>query len=438
MKPVFKTSDRRIDNTGTRLVTKELQALIEETASAGGVLLLEKGTYLTAALFLKSHMEFRFEEGAVLLGIADESQYLVVFTRVAGIWMDWYPGLLNCNCQTDVVVSGKGTIDGQGEYWWRKYWGDDGKGGMRKEYDAKGLRWACDYDCRRVRNVVVAESSDITLKEFTSAHSGFWNVHLCCSRDVHVDGIKVAACSVESPSTDGIDIDSCNGVLVENCTISCNDDSICVKSGRDADGIRANRPCRDITIQNCELRQGFGITIGSEVSGGISDIAVKNIRYRGTDCGFRIKSSAARRGYIRNVVAEGLEMVNVKYPFHLFLNWHPAYSVCKLPEGYGGSIPEHWRKLLEPIPDDIPKTEVCDILIRDISAYNEPEYTEVSRAFCIEGFEDVPIHDVTFRNLSLSCKEIGMIQHAKDIRFENVSLSVSDTPESGKDAYDNR
>lgn len=143
MKQIFRTSDLDVCRDGKTLVTEKLQELIDLAAQARGIALLEKGTYLTAALYLKSHMELQFEEGAVLLGTTDEEQYPVVPTRAAGIEMDWYPGILNCDGQTDVVISGPGMIDGQGEYWWNKYWVEDQKGGMRKEYDAKGLRWAC-------------------------------------------------------------------------------------------------------------------------------------------------------------------------------------------------------------------------------------------------------------------------------------------------------
>ena len=438
MRPVFKTSERKIDNSGAVLVTEALQALIDEAAAAKGTLILEKGTYLTASLFLKSGVEFHFEDGAVLLGTTDESQYPVMPTRAAGIEMDWYPGILNCNGQSDVTISGNGMIDGQGEYWWNKYWGADTAGGMRAEYDKKGLRWACDYDCMRVRNVVIMESENVTLKDFTSSRSGFWNVHVCYSRNVHVDGVKITACGELSPSTDGIDIDSCEHVLVENCVTSCNDDSICIKSGRDSDGLRVGRPCHDITVRNCEIQAGFGVTIGSEVSGGVYDIKLQNLRYLGTDCGFRIKSSVARRGYIKDVLVEGLTMVNVKYPFHLFLNWNPAYSYCELPEGYEGEIPDHWRKLLEPIPDSIPMTEVDGITIRNVKAYNEPDYHGISRAFHVEGFEEAPIKNLTFQDIELSCKEYGVFNYVEGIRFENVSVSVSGARNEKNDSYDNR
>ena len=438
MRPVFKTSDRGIDNTGKALVTRQLQQLVDETAAAGGILLLEEGTYLTASLFLGSHMKFRFAQGATLMGTTDETQYPIIPTRAAGIEMDWYPGILNCNNQTDVVISGPGAIDGQGEYWWNKYWGEDMKGGYRKEYDAKGLRWACDYDCMRVRNLVVMESDHITLKDFTSTRSGFWNVHICYSHDVHIDGIRIEACGLHSPSTDGIDIDSCHDVLVENCVTSCNDDSICIKSGRDADGIRVGRPCHDITVQNCTILAGFGVTIGSEVSGGVYNVTLKNLKYHGTDCGFRIKSSIARKGYIRDILVDGLEMVNVKYPFHLFLNWNPAYSYCELPQGYTGEIPPHWKKLLERSGDDVPKTKVSNITIQNVRAVNEPDYDGISRAFHLEGFADMPMEHIHLKNVSLSCKEYGVINYVNDIVFEQVQVSASGARDEKNDDYDNR
>lgn len=438
MKPILKTSDFGIDSSGKELVTEGLQALIDEAAKAGGMVLVEKGAYLTAPLFLKSHMELRLEEGAVLLGTTDESKIPVIPTRAAGIELDWYPGVLNCNGQQDVTISGPGIVDGQGEYWWKKYWGDDQKGGYRKEYDAKGLRWAADYDCMRVRNVMVCESENVTLKEFTSARSGFWNIHVVYSRHVHIDGVHIDACGADSPSTDGIDIDSCAHVLVENCVTSCNDDSICIKSGRDADGYRVNRPCHDITVQNCEIRSGFGVTLGSEVSGGLYNITLRNLTYYGTDCGFRIKSSRVRKGYIKNVLVDGLIMVNVKYPFHFALDWNPGYSVCTLPEGYTGEIKPHWKKLLEQIPEGVPNTQVSDIRIQNVCARREEGYQGISRAFNLEGFADMPIKRVTFENVDLACEEFGIVSYVEDLRFVNTTVTACGKRNEENDNYDNR
>ena len=200
---------------GITLDTKAIQAAIDEAGIAAErgaktIVVLSKGIYLTSSLFLKSHMEFRMEEGAILLGTTDESQYPIMHTRVAGVEMEWTVGILNVNGQEDVKITGKGCIDGQGPYWWNKYWGEDRKGGMRKVYEAKGLRWCVDYDCRRSRNLVVMESKNVNLSDFESRRSGFWNIHICYSKNIHVEKLHIY--DNEGPSTDGIDIDSFRNV----------------------------------------------------------------------------------------------------------------------------------------------------------------------------------------------------------------------------------
>ncbi len=132
--------------------TNAIQAAIDAAALVKGTVTLTAGTYVTSSLFLKSNITFHMEEGATLLGTTEESMYPILRTRVAGIEMDWYGGILNINHESNVKITGKGIIDGQGPYWWEKYRGTDRKGGMRKTYEAQGLRWCVDYDCRRVQN----------------------------------------------------------------------------------------------------------------------------------------------------------------------------------------------------------------------------------------------------------------------------------------------
>lgn len=128
MEQIFNPRQSGAAGDGVTWDTAAIQRAIDQAGKAAGegkrpVVLLEKGTYLTSSLFLKSHMEFRMEEGAVLLGTTDESKYPILPTRVAGIEMEWPVGILNINGQKDVKVTGKGCIDGQGPYWWKKYWG---------------------------------------------------------------------------------------------------------------------------------------------------------------------------------------------------------------------------------------------------------------------------------------------------------------------------
>ncbi len=437
MDKVFKTSSFKIDNTGKKVVTTELQSIIDMAGAVNGKVIIEAGIYLTAALFLKSNIKFHLEKNATLLGTTNEELYFDVKTRVAGIEMKWYPGILNCDNQENVIISGNGIINGNGEYWWNKYWGKDTKSGMRGIYDKQGLRWACDYDCKRVRNVIISNSKNILLKDFTSTQSGFWNVHVLYSNNIHIDGIKIESNAQHSPSTDGIDIDSSYNVLIENCTTNCNDDSICIKSGRDYDGIMINRPSHDITIQNCTILAGFGVTIGSEISGGVFNIKIKNLKYHGTDCGFRIKSALPRKGYIKDIEIDGLEMVNVKYLFHIFLNWNPDYSICSIPDDYKGTIPQHWIKLISST-NDYNNTKLSNISIKNVKAYYQEDYCGISRAFNIEGYADQLIENISFENMELSCKEYGIINYVKDINFKNVNISVFSSRNEQNDTYDNR
>ncbi|MFV0393183.1 MAG: glycoside hydrolase family 28 protein [Coprobacillaceae bacterium] len=434
---MVKTAEHNIINDGTSDVTREIQALINDL-KVGGSLVISKGTYLVSSLFLKSDMNLIFEPNATLLATTDESKYPILPTRVAGVEMDWYVGILNLDKCNNVTVSGLGIINGSGEYWWNKYWGTDYKSGMRKDYDSNGLRWAADYDCMRVRNLVVSESENITISEISSMKSGFWNVHILYSDNVRINNIKILENGDESPSTDGIDIDSSSNVIVENCTTSCHDDSICIKSGRDGDGYFVGKPCHDIIIRNCEIRDGMGMTIGSEVSGGVYNVKFENIKFIGTDCGFRMKSSNVRKGYIKDITVENIEMTNVRYPFNFNLNWNPQYSLCQLPNEYQGRVPQHWKKLLMRVPSEVENTKVENITIRNVSSNITADYHGTSRAFQIEGFEDQPIRNVIFKEVSIEAKEFGQISYVKDISFQNTDISITSKNDNKNDQFDNR
>lgn len=434
---MIETKSYSIDNTGMSDVTLALQKLIDVASMNKTRLVLSKGIYLTGPLFLKSNMEFYFEDNATLKGTTDESTIALIQTRVAGINCKWYPAVLNLIDAENTIVYGKGIIDGSGVYYYHKYWGADMNGGMRKSYDAKGLRFLCDYDCMRPRNLLIQSSKNITIEDITSKDSAFWNVHVLYSNDIVIKNIKINSDYENSPSTDGIDIDSSSNVLVEGCITSCNDDSICVKSGRDNDGINTGIACHNIEIRNCTILKGFGITIGSEVSGGIYDINIHDIVFKNTDCGFRIKSSMPRRGYIKNISINNLEMLNVKYAFHLFLNWNPSYSICQLPVGYSGKISDILGKLIAKVDDDIPYTCVDTINIVNVVSKIDEKYNGISRAFNIEGFKTQPIKNLKLSNVDLTCKEFGVINYAS-VSFKNVSVNVLDSENINNNQYDNR
>lgn len=402
---------------GMHLNTTFIQIAIDEASQNKGMVVLRKGIYLTGSLFLKSDMEFIIEEEAELRGTTDESMYPIKPTRVAGIEMEWPAGLINIYGERNVSVTGKGAINGQGNYWWEKF------ANMRKDYEVKDLRWAVDYDCFRPRNLIVYDSENICLKEFKCMKSGFWNVHLCYSKNVLVENIIVE--ENHGPSTDGIDIDSCQHVKVTGCQIDCNDDAICVKAGRDWDGLRVNRQCKDIIIENCCIGLGSGITLGSETSGGICDVTIKNIEFKNSMHGFRIKSARTRGGLIHNINVQGLQMKNVEHPFSILLDWYPKYSYCALPEDFGKEYPKYWETLCKKVPEEEGLTEVKNINIQDVISNHDKDSAALNSAFEILGYPEKPIENLKFQNVKVNAKELGNIKHVKNLQIEQLELTIA-------------
>lgn len=401
--------------------TASIQAAIEEAGNCHGEVYIPSGTYLTGALFLESNMGMYLEEGAVLLGIPSEEAYPIVSGRVAGIEMDWPAAILNIRDAEHVRVYGNGAIDGQGEYWWKKYWGENRHEGMRKQYEEQGLRWAVDYDCFRTRNVIVINSRQIQLEGFRSKRSGFWNIHICYSENIEVKRIKIS--DNNGPSTDGIDIDSSRAVLVEACEISCNDDNICIKSGRDADGLRVNRVCEDIVIQNCRLFEGEGITIGSETSGGARNITVRDNMFSGTTNGFRLKSAKTRGGIVKDITVSNLKMDNVLRPFDFQFNWHPAYSYCRMPEGFDGRIPDYWKLLTQEVSEERGIPFAKNISIKNVTATITKELNNVE-AFVIKGLKEAPFDNFAFENITIKAKSYGVIENIQNSKFINIAVTI--------------
>ena len=328
------------------LASPAIQKAIDAAAQAGGgKVVFAKGTYLTGALFLKSNVELHLGEGVVLRAVPDDAAYPDIWSRVAGVEMQWPAAVVNVYGRTNVSVTGQGTLDGNGEYWWRKFWGEDRQGGMLKDYVARGLRWAVDYDCQRVRALLIYDSKDVKVSGITIERSGFWSLTMTYSEHVTVDGVIIRAnIGGHGPSSDGIDIDSSREVLVQNCDIDANDDDICLKAGRDADGLRVNRPTENVVIRNCITRAGYGMfTIGSETSGGARNVQVSDMRAIGTKLGIHFKSAKIRGGVIENISIRDVTMENVERPLNFEMNWYPAYSLPTLP----AELKDSWHVIVD-------------------------------------------------------------------------------------------
>jgi polygalacturonase len=413
---------------GKTLNTAAIQKAIDLAAKRGDTVVFPAGTYLTGSIFVKSGVTLKLDKGVTLLGSQNIADYPVLPTRIAGIEMSWPAALVNIYKQDKAAIVGEGTIDGDGKVFWETFFA------KRKEYEPKGLRWAADYDAPRPRLVQIFDAKDARLGGgLLLRRSGFWTVHVCYSDGVTIDKVVVRNNEDgKGPSTDGIDIDSSRNVLVQNAEISANDDALVLKAGRDADGLRVNRPTENVVFRDSVVHAGHaGITIGSETSGGFRNIEVYNIKVQGkVPIGIFFKSAHTRGGWAENVRIHDIDMVDVPTVFEVNTNWYPQYSYVKIPEGITG-YPDYWKVMATQVPKEQGKIRIQDVKIWNIKA------SGAKRVFAVSGFADKPFERFTLSNWQVQAEGLGYVRDAKDWQLVNVRLALGDKAGAASLVLDN-
>jgi polygalacturonase len=413
----FVANDYGAKGDGAGLETVSIQKAIDAAAVDGGTVTFKPGNYLTGSLFLKSGVTLDVGEGVTLVGSEKAEDYPLLPTRIAGIEMTWPAALINVRDQHHVTITGKGTIDGDGPIWWKSYWD------LRATYEPKGLRWASDYDARRPRLILFQNSSDVVLGGgIVLKRSGFWTVQILYSHDVHVDGVTIRNNEGgKGPSTDGIDIDSSRKVLVEHADIDVNDDALCLKAGRDSDGLRVNRPTEDIVIRDSIVRRGAAaITIGSETSGGFRNIEAYNITaLSGVPSGVLFKSAHTRGGFAKDIRIHDLTLEGVAIPIHITMNWNPSFSYAILPDGLK-DIPSYWVTLTTRVPDEQGLPHFSDVHIWNIKA------TGAKSAFNVAAYTNATLDDFRLDHLNIEAATAGTIANAKNWTITDSTIRTAD------------
>lgn len=416
---VYYANDFGAVNDGVTLNTDAIQKAINTCAeSGGGTVTFKPGSYLTGSIFIKSNIKFIVPKEVTLKGSESIEDYKEIDTRIAGIEMKWPAALINIEDETNVSIEGNGIIDGQGKVYWDYYWN------LRKEYEAKGLRWIVDYDAKRPRTLLVSNSKNIFIKDLNIRRAGFWTIQILYSEYITVDGVTIRNnIGGHGPSTDGIDIDSSRWILVQNSDIDCNDDNFCLKAGRDWDGQRVNKPTEYVVIRDCIARQGSGLfTLGSETAGSIRHVYVSNIQGFGTKNGLNIKSATNRGGTVEHIYMENIEMDSVRTFMEVSMNWNPSYSYSKLPEAFNkDSIPDHWKTMLnkvEPVSKGIPT-------FKNITLHNI-KVKGAERAINVNGLENSIIKDVSLNNVYIEAESAGQIKNSSNWTIKNVEIKTKD------------
>ena len=412
---------------GTTPATAAIQKAIDTAASKHDTVSFRPGNYITGALFLKTGVTFEIPSGVTLTGSQELKDYPELPTRIAGIEMTWPAALINVRDQHDVNITGKGTIDGNGQVWWKKYWD------LRRQYEPRGLRWAADYDAKRVRLSLIQNSYNVRYGGgLLLKRPGFWTVQVLYSHDVVIDGLTIRANAdptgapgelLRGPSTDGIDIDSSHDIDVSHADIENNDDALCLKAGRDADGLRVNRPTYNVRVHDSIIRRGAAaITIGSETSGGFRNIEVWNLTAdSGVPNGVLFKSAHTRGGSATDIRIHDLNLNGVATPISMTMNWNPSYSYATLPPGTDPkSIPSYWIPLTTPVPPAQGLPHFSNVHIWNIRA------TGARQAFSVSAYPGAPLVGFRFDHLEIRAQTAGSIADARDWTFSDIHIQTAD------------
>lgn len=417
VKTLFVANEYGAKGDGTTLDTVAIQRAIDRAATVGGTVTFEPGIYPSGSLFLKSGVTLLVPEGATIIGSEKLDDYPMLPTRIAGIEMSWPAALINVRDQQNVTITGKGSIDGDGPPWWKSYWD------LRAIYEPKGLRWASDYDARRPRLLLIQNSSQVQLGGgILLKRSGFWTVQILYSHDIHVDGVVIRNNEGgKGPSTDGIDIDSSRKVLVEHADIDVNDDALCLKAGRDSDGLRVNRPTEDIVIRDSIIRHGAAaITIGSETSGGFRNIEAYNITaLSGVPSGVLFKSARVRGGYAKDIRIHDLTLEGVAIPIHITMNWNPTYSYAEIPAGLT-DVPPYYKVLATPVPPEQGLPHFSDVHIWNIKAIG------AKTAFNVSAYPNATLDNFRLDHLNIEAQTAGTIANTKNWSITDSNIQTAD------------
>lgn len=400
--------------------THAIQTAIDSCAAhGGGVVCFEPGVYQTGALFVKSGVNLHIGKEVTLLAAVGEEYYPEFPSRVAGVEMTWPSAVINMVDVEQAALSGEGRIDCRGTWCWDKYWA------MRKDYTPRGLRWIVDYDCKRIRGILVENSKNVSLTDFTLMRTGFWGIQVLYSEHCTLSGLTIDNnIGGHGPSTDGIDIDSSRFILVEHCEVDCNDDNICLKAGRDADGLRVNRPTEYVVIRNCTARKGAGlITCGSETSGSIRYVLGYDLHAVGTSSALRMKSAMNRGGVVEYIYVSNVTADSVRNVLAADLNWNPSYSYSKLPAVYEGKeIPSHWHTMLTPVePIEKGWPHFRHVYMQHVKARGAGQFITAAGAN-----DSLRLEDYHLRHFDVEADKAGNITFTENFSLKNIRLQTAD------------
>lgn len=365
------------------LNTQAIQSAIDLCASReGGTVVIPEGVFLSGAIFLKQGVNLHIEEDGVLKGTVNPDDYPQIFTRWEGEERVWTSAFINAFDMSDLKLTGEGLIDGSGDQWMDRF-----------PRNTKELKVG------RPRLIAIQNCNNVLVSGLSLKNQACWGLFILYSSDVVVENLTIRA-EHNIISSDGIDIDSGKRIHISGCDIDVNDDCIAIKSGKDEDGLRVNRPAEEIIIENCRFRYGHGgVTMGSEMSGGIRNVEIREcIVEEDNWAPIRFKSQPSRGGVVENITYRDIELRNTKKAFEFNMAWR-------------------MRPPVKPPSDPLP-------VVRNVNIINVSG--TVQSVGDMYGLKGSPIQNVIFDNCRISAKKGFVIENVEGLDISGLTINVDE------------
>ena len=406
--PVFPSRDVDIaahgaKGDGTTDASAAIRAAIDAChAAGGGRVVVPPGRFVTGAIRLRSRVNLHLQQGATLAFRSDPEAYLpLVLTRFEGVELMNYSPFLYALDETNVGITGAGTLDGQAnaQNWWGWRTGQAASRNRLLRLAADGVapaqRVFGEGPSRlRVNFIQPYRCQNVLIEGVTIVNSPMWEVNPVLCTNVTIRGLNISS---HGPNNDGCDPESCRDVLIERCTFDTGDDCIALKSGRNEDGRRLHAPIENVIIRDCVMKDGHGgVTIGSEISGGARNIFAEKCRMDSPrlDRVLRFKNNAARGGLIERVAMRDVtvgEVAEAVVAADFFYE-----------EGRNGSFTPILR----------------EVDVRNVTS-RKSKYAFLLRGFAESPITDVRVSDCTFDGVALP----DVLEGVKDLVLKNVRVN---------------
>ena len=434
---------------GVFLNTEAFAEAIDVLSQAGGGrLVVPTGVWLTGPITLKDNIDLHIRPDAVLLFSTDRDLYPIVETVFEGLDTKRCLAPINADGAKNIAITGGGTIDGNGDSWrqvkkskispsqWKALLKSGGFTNAKGDLwypDSTSYRGSVVSDAFNVPQGLTTEEEwnsvktylrpvligiknceNVLLEDCLFQNSPCWNIHPLMCKNVIINNITVRN-PWYSQNGDGLDVDSCENVLVINSSFDVGDDAICIKSGKDEDGRRRARPCRNLIVDNCIVFHGHGgFVVGSEMSGGVENIKVSNCRFLGTDVGLRFKSCRGRGGVVKNIYIEDIVMMNIPTEPLLFdLHYGGKSAVEAAAEGASPFDVEY-------VEADETTPQFRDIYIKDVVC------SGAARAMYFNGIPEKNIENIVVEDCEIVSTKGADLRYSNGVQLRNVNITQSE------------